>query len=212
MDDPIVVGNYFNKYESGNPLVRRLMQRFARGFDELAALSGATLAHEVGCGEGYLCERLLTAGFHVKGSELSPDVVAVAKARLAHHPGLIGLKAASIYDLQPRQDAAGLIVCCEVLEHLPDPDAALDILAGLADPWLLTSVPHEPWWRILNAARGKYLAHLGNTPGHLQHWSRTGFQRFLNQRFDIVASRPVFPWTMFLAKTKEKGGSQRAAP
>ena len=38
----------------------------------------------------------------------------------------------------------------------------------------LLSVPREPIWRMLNFLRGKYWSSGGNTPGHLQHWSRRG--------------------------------------
>ena len=53
-----------------------------------------------------------------------------------------------------------------------DPERALDVLAGLARPWLIASVPREPLWRALNLARLSYVGDLGNTPGHLNHWSK----------------------------------------
>ena len=37
---------------------------------------------------------------------------------------------------------------------------------------LLVSVPREPLWRALNMLRGAYWRALGNTPGHLNHWSK----------------------------------------
>ena len=58
------------------------------------------------------------------------------------------------------------------MEHLGDPEAALEIVAGLASPWAIVSVPREPLWRVLNLGRLKYVGELGNTPGHLHHWSR----------------------------------------
>ena len=86
------------------------------------------------------------------------------------------------------------------LEHLEDPAGALDVLAGLARPWLLASVPREPLWRVLNCARGKYWADWGNTPGHLQHWSRSGFLAFLERRFQVVEARSPLPWTVALCR------------
>ena len=55
--------------------------------------------------------------------------------------------------LDPNRDSAELIVCCEVMEHLGDPEAALETLASLASPWAIVSVPREPLWRALNLAR-----------------------------------------------------------
>ena len=67
----------------------------------------------------------------------------------------------------------------EVLEHLEDTEAAVNVLAQIATPYLVVSVPREPLWRILNLARGAYLKDLGNTPGHVQHWSTASFLRLL---------------------------------
>ena len=65
-----------------------------------------------------------------------------------------------------------LVAATEVLEHVADPQAAVAEMARVARRWLLVSVPHEPLWRALNVARGAYLRELGNTPGHLNHWTR----------------------------------------
>ena len=105
--------------------------------------------------------------------------------------------------LEPGADAAELVVCCEVLEHVDDPVAGLETLAGLARPWLLVSVPREPLWRALNLARLKYVGELGNTPGHLNHWSRRGFLDFLAERVELVEVRSPLPWTMALCRSDQ---------
>jgi hypothetical protein len=89
-----------------------------------------------------------------------------------------------------------------VLEHLDDPERALDRLVELAQPWLLLSVPREPLWRVLNLARFKYVGELGNTPGHLGHWSRRGFLGLLRSRVEVVDVRSPVPWTMALCRTR----------
>jgi Methyltransferase domain len=94
-----------------------------------------------------------------------------------------------------------LIVCCEVLEHLEDPEAALETIARLARPWAIVSVPREPMWRALNLARLSYVSRLGNTPGHLQHWSRRGFVRFLERRLELVELHSPLPWTIALCRS-----------
>ena len=47
-------------------------------------------------------------------------------------------------------------------------------------------------------ARGAYWSELGNTPGHLNHWSRRSFVRLLSRHGDVVEVRSPFPWTMLL--------------
>jgi hypothetical protein len=47
-------------------------------------------------------------------------------------------------------------------------------------------------------ARGAYVRDLGNTPGHVNHWSKRDFVAFLNRHGRVVEARSPFPWTMCL--------------
>jgi hypothetical protein len=73
-------------------------------------------------------------------------------------------------------------------------------MARVAGRHLLVSVPREPLWRGLNMARGAYLKDLGNTPGHLNHWSKRAFVRLLGQHGEVIEARSPFPWTMVLLR------------
>lgn len=194
-------GNHYDKYGTRNPIARRLMHGFLSEFDRLAAQVPAGDALEVGCGEGELSIRLARKGRRVKGCDIAGEVVDEARRRAELAGVDISFRVESIQSLTSL-DACPLVVCCEVLEHLEDPEAGLDTLAQLASPWLLTSVPREPVWRAMNMARGKYLAHWGNTPGHLNHWSRASFLQFLGRRFDIVQVASPLPWTMALCRSR----------
>jgi SAM-dependent methyltransferase len=169
---------------------------------ELVDRTGAVEAHEVGCGEGELTRRLAARGLRVRGTDASAEVIAEARARAEAAGVSAEFRVARVEELEPAQDAAELIICCEVMEHLPDPEGALSVVASLASPWAIVSVPREPLWRGLNMARLKYLGSLGNTPGHLNHWSRRSFVRFLETTFDVVEVRAPLPWTMALCRTR----------
>jgi 2-polyprenyl-3-methyl-5-hydroxy-6-metoxy-1,4-benzoquinol methylase len=164
--------------------------------------TGAAEAHEVGCGEGELARRLAERGLRVRGTDASAEVIAEARRRAEASGVQAEFRVAPVEELDPARDAAELIVCCEVMEHLADPDAALSVVAALASPWAIVSVPREPLWRALNMARLKYVNALGNTPGHLNHWSRRSFVDFLGRRFDVVEVRAPLPWTMALCRAR----------
>jgi 2-polyprenyl-3-methyl-5-hydroxy-6-metoxy-1,4-benzoquinol methylase len=200
-----VPGNHFDKYGSSNPIARRLMRGFLGSFDRFVARSGAKDAYEIGCGEGHLSLRLLEAGLRVRGSDLEQSVVDEANRRAQEAGFASSFAVRDIYGLTPQEVSADLVVCCEVLEHLPDPDAAIDALARLATRHLIASVPREPIWRALNMARGSYLAQWGNTPGHLQHWSTGGFVDLLSRRFDVIEVATPLPWTMALCRARGVG-------
>ncbi len=199
--DPGPAGNYYDKYRTRNPIARWLMQGFLSGFDRLSNSIPPGPVLEVGCGEGELSMRLAARGHRVRGCDVSADVIDEARGR-ARSAGLaVEFWQCDIQDLT-EQDAAPLVICCEVLEHLLDPQAGLERLALLARPWLIVSVPREPLWRAMNMARGKYLGQLGNTPGHLNHWGRGAFLSQLGECFDIVETASPVPWTMALCKVK----------
>ena len=206
LEDGIPVGNVYDKYHTRNPVARRLMAGFLDAFLELVELSGAAEVHEVGCGEGELSIRLARLGKKVRASDFSTQIIDRARERARRaaiaSPGSVKFQTRDIYRLDPETDAAPLIVCCEVLEHLERPEVALESLAALARPDLIVSVPREPIWRILNLARGKYLSRFGNTPGHVQAWSRWGFMKLLARHFDLVAVRSPLPWTMALCRSR----------
>ena len=195
-------GNVYDKYASRNPIERRLVGRFLHTVRDLVSHSGAREAHEVGCGEGELSLMLARDGLRMRGSDVSGEVIAEARRRAAAAGLGVTYRPASIAALDPDTDSAELIVCCEVLEHLPDPEAGLATIARLGRPWLVVSVPREPLWRALNLARGRYLSALGDTPGHVGHWSRPGFLSFLRRRVDVVEARSPLPWTVALCRAR----------
>lgn len=201
-DQAIAGGNHYPKYTVRNPIARRLVDGFMAALADLAQRSGAKQVHEIGCGEGFLSTMLAQSGFVVRGSDISPAAVAIARQRAA----ALGLPAtfrmADLHDLSPSVDGAELVVCCEVLEHLADPARALAKLARLAEPNLIVSVPREPLWRMLNMARARYWAALGNTPGHVQHWSARRFLALLQDQVEVREVRTPMPWTMALCRRR----------
>ena len=71
-----------------------------------------------------------------------------------------------------------------------------------ATRFAFVSVPREPLWRLLNLARGRYLARLGDTPGHVQHWSRGALLALLATRLEVCAVRTPLPWIQALGRVR----------
>lgn len=198
----VVFGNTYDKYGSRNPFARLLMRGFTGCLERYVERAAPASIHEVGCGEGYWGLRWAGRGIPYRGTDFSAGAVEFARSN-ARGAGVDPerFSVRSVYDLSDA-DQADLVVCCEVLEHLDDPAAALARLASAAGRHLILSVPREPLWRVLNVARGAYLADGGNTPGHLQHWSRRAFVRFASVApgFEIVAHCAPLPWTLVLLR------------
>lgn len=203
-EEGIVVGNTYDKYNSGNPVVRKIMQGFDKTLSELVSQAAPETIHEVGCGEGFWVMQWVEAGMKAWGSDFSAQVIELARSNAKEQALPTDIfQARSVYDLLPELDSAELIVCCEVLEHLEDPKLALQALQNVVGKYLILSVPREPIWCALNLARGKYISQLGNTPGHIQHWSRKGLVKLVSEYFEIIEVKSPFPWTMLLCQPLE---------
>jgi 2-polyprenyl-3-methyl-5-hydroxy-6-metoxy-1,4-benzoquinol methylase len=195
-----VTGNTYDKYGSTNPVVRRLMARFERTLDELFAQADPQSLLDVGCGEGVLVEKWARrlGDKRVVGIDLDdPALQAEWEKRTAPNLEYRVTKAENLPFADGEFDVATAI---EVLEHVPDPEHTVAEMARVASRWLLVSVPREPLWRALNMARGAYLRDLGNTPGHLNHWSKRSFVSLLSRHGEVVEAGSPFPWTMLLVR------------
>jgi len=191
--------DFRGKYTQGNRLTRRLLDGFFAAVGELAAGLEISSAVEVGCGEGFSTQRLramLPARVSLEASDVEERLVAAAAER---NPG-VPVRPESVYELSRADASADLVLSLEVLEHLDDPARALRELCRVSRRWLVVSVPREPLWRCMNLARLKYVASLGNTPGHLNHWTSGGFARFVGRFAAVRAVRRPVPWTIVLAE------------
>lgn len=205
MSEPVYqpAGNFYDKYNTRNPIARALMQGFLRSFDGLVAEAGEVgTALEIGCGEGELSMRLARGGWQVEGCDIAEEAVLEARKRASIAGLSIPFEQQDIVNCRKRYQQHDLVVCCEVMEHLEDPLAALETLASLSRKYVLVSVPREPIWRMLNMARWRYLSQLGNTPGHIQHWSRRGFSKLLEMHFEVLRVSTPLPWTMALCRVR----------
>ncbi|MBA3765310.1 MAG: class I SAM-dependent methyltransferase [Actinobacteria bacterium] len=199
-----VTGNTYDKYGSTNPVVRRLMATFQRSLGELFEQVDPASVLDVGCGEAILTHQWAAArpATRVVGFDLEdPQIQRHWQQRTAPNLEYRILRAQEAFPFEDGEFA--LATAVEVLEHVPDPERTLVQMARCArGGHVLVSVPHEPLWRGLNVARGAYVKHLGNTPGHVNHWTRWGFRRFVASVFDVDQVRSPLPWTMVRATTR----------
>ncbi len=186
-------GNLVDKYALGGP-AGALVARWRAAVLELVALAAPRTLLDVGCGEGELTAEWANAlpATRVLGADVADVVTARPRPNLAFEviepaPPL------------PHGDGAFDLVCAvESLEHMDDPEGALAEMARCARRHVLVSVPREPMWRALNVARGAHLTRLGNTPGHLGHFSARGLRRLLRGHGRVVDFRTPLPWSVGL--------------
>lgn len=164
--------------------------------------TGEMRAIEIGCGEGFSTQRigrLLPAHVTLEASEYVAHMIPRAQA---NNPGVV-ITEESAYELKHADNSFDVVFLLEVLEHLDYPDKALAEIRRILKPggYLVLGVPREYLWCFLNLCRLKYVKRLGNTPGHLNHWSSAGIVRYMKDNFGhIVSVRKPLPWTVVLAR------------
>jgi len=174
------------------------MGGFEATLDELWQRARPQSILDVGCGEGVLTERWAdrfptgrVVGVDLEDRELRAHWDRRRRSNLE-------FRVAEASSLPFADDEFDIVCAIELLEHVPDPESTLAQMVRVAQRWLLVSAPREPLWRILNVARGAYWHSLGNTPGHLHHWSKRDFRKLLSGYGEIEAARSPLPWTMLL--------------
>ncbi len=192
-------GNY-QKYMHPNPLQQRLIRSFLHAVAELVKQTGVRTALDVGCAEGFVSQHIRrnVPGVTLFGFDV--DVEALARGRVLH-PGL-RMTVGNALALPVADKGVDMVICTEVLEHIPRPTQALAELVRVARAYLLLSVPWEPWFRLANLARLKNVSRLGDDPEHVNHWTGRGFRRFLAGHVDVLEHHITFPWQIVLARVR----------
>lgn len=191
-------GNLYNKYESKNPLVNLLMKIYFKNLYNLIipVKNEINSSLDIGCGEGYITQYMNSLGFDIEGADASEYIINIAKYM---HP-TIPFNIKSIYDIGSYNKRYDLVMAVEVLEHLNNPNQALKELRKVSDKYVFISVPNEPLFRICNILRFKYICNFGNTPGHINHWTRRSFETFLSKEFDKITLKTSTLWLMALCE------------
>jgi ubiquinone/menaquinone biosynthesis C-methylase UbiE len=198
VNEAVPIGNVVHKEATKNPIERWMVDGFGAALQRCLPMTAQRVL-EVGCGEG----RQLTAiGSRFPDAELVgldlPDVE-LTEAWDGIESSMVQ---ASALTLPFADNSFDLVMAIEVLEHLPDPEQAMREIARVGSGAVVLSVPWEPVWRLGNLARGRYVGTLGNTPGHIQHFTRRGFARMVGRHVAVEeVLRPV-PWTMVRGRVR----------
>jgi len=195
---PIVTGNVLDKKAVRHPLERRAVAAFDRRLSELVRGLAPRRVVEIGCGEGNVAAlvKVVLPGCYYAAADIDAELLEETAARGADRTVLIDPEGPLRLPFPDRDFDLALLI--EVLEHVPRPEPMLAEAARLARS-AIASVPFEPWWRMVNVLRFRYLSRLGNTPGHLNHWGRAGLRRLVGGWFCIERVETSFPWLIAVA-------------
>jgi SAM-dependent methyltransferase len=135
-------------------------------------------------------------GLQITGLDISSHALALAAGLNPSAHFFVG----SAEALPFADETFDLVLCTEVLEHLPQPHLALKEMQRVTRDCLVASVPHEPWFSLMNLLRGRDIMRGGNHPEHLHCWTEKRFKHLLGQWFAVEQVALSFPWTLVLAR------------
>jgi SAM-dependent methyltransferase len=188
------------KYSNPNPVQQWLLRRFHRRVLGLVRMTGARCILDVGCGEGFIMRGLQEGGVEAAmvGVDLSPAALAWSRTYDMARSPLNNV--ADARRLPFPSSSFDLVLCLQMLEHLPDSTLGLRELLRTTRDYVLVSVPHEPFFRGSNFLRGKHVRALGNDPEHLHNYGGHAFRRLVSAQAEVVWHGYSFPWQIALAR------------
>lgn len=190
------------KYKNPNRIARYLTDQFFHKLQSIiTGLPESASLLEVGCGPGESTRRIVKM---LNGQQFEASEFEARLVQLHQQQGFpVPIKQESVYELNRPDNAFDCVLLLEVLEHLDDVEKALEEIFRIAKRSVIISVPNEPLWRILNFCRGKYWGQLGNTPGHINHWSSSGFMELIGRYGQVVSVHKPIPWTIVHAQVNK---------
>ncbi len=151
---------------------------------QLISFAREHAGHEIldlGCAVGNYARRLASLGYQVKGADVNPRYVQIARER--------GVDAYTIEGntLPFRDKSFDTVLLFEVLEHLPDPGRVLQEARRVARRNVLLTVPNSEGVADLQGM-GLLFEHFGDLD-HRNFFTRASLSALLQQVFTRVAVR-----------------------
>lgn len=198
------------KYSSSNPLKRKLIcllqTKIIKKINHYGVMPIRTML-DAGCGEGFLTSILAQnyAEAEVIGVEYTLEALEEAKKRFDG----CEFRQGDITNLSDVDNAFDVSVCSEVFKHLEKPEDALEELLRVTKHILVVTVPYEPWFRLTNFLSFNHVRSFGNPEGHINHWSMTSFNKFIETTIEKVGGASIeymgisFPWIVVVVRQLE---------
>lgn len=151
---------------------------------------------EIGCAYGYFLDEAKKRGWRVRGLEFSPYAAAFARDRLG-----LDVSVGGIEQITEAAESVGVVVMWDVIEHLPDPTAAVRTAWRILKPQGLLALSTGDVGSLSARIHGRCWS-LMTPPWHLFYFTRrslrllmrrSGFSVIWMGGDGVVAADPASP-------------------
>jgi len=166
---------------------------------------------DLGCGNGFLVNYLLKAGYNSYGTDASENGISIARQENPERFFLQDLSSGNLPE-ELQSIPFNTIIATEVIEHLYDPEAFIDFCKKCLQTGgeLIISTPYHGYWKnLMLSVLNHWDTHLDPTwhGGHIKFWSKKTLSRLLADKgFTIVAfkgcGRVPYFWKSMIIKAK----------
>jgi ubiquinone/menaquinone biosynthesis C-methylase UbiE len=181
--------NFMSQYDVSRrkALIERLLAR--------VTVSGSGI--EVGCGTGAITPILLNRGLHITVGDISLKLAQETARRF----NVIGIECDATQISLPDQ-SYNLVVSSEVIEHVPNPHAALREMARIAAPggYLVVTSPNKLWYPLLWLSVKLGVRKFAGNEIWLWPWEAAKTLRDSGLEVVQISGCHLFPWQVPFAK------------
>lgn len=192
------ISNNLAKYQSKNCLKKFFIKLFIKRIIKIIEKFQVDNILDVGCGEGIIIYEISQKipRIRIDGLDISSQSIQLAKKLLPDNIFFEG----DIIKMPFSDNSYNLVIALEVLEHLTEPELALQELKRVTRKYCLISVPWEPYFSLGNFLSGKNIKRLGKDSEHLQFWNKKQIIGLVNKYFQVISIKLSFPWIIILTK------------
>jgi ubiquinone/menaquinone biosynthesis C-methylase UbiE len=188
--------DFYNHVRSSNPIIKYLVKTYFSNLNQLILATNVKTVLDIGCGQGEITNYISTLnGYDVTGIDISAE-----KIKFCSETYRFKTITGNGYSLPFENNSFDLVISTEVLEHQEHPDLFLNEAKRVMKKQGIFSVPNEPYFRLGNFIRGKYISDFGNSPGHLQNWTSAQFEKLLKHHFSSVYLKKGNVWNIALCE------------
>jgi SAM-dependent methyltransferase len=161
---------------------------------ELGKAGGLRTVYDIGCGSGYKLVKYLgdydTTGFEV------PRTLEYLRREYPDR------RWASVSFSDRHLPAADIVICSDVIEHIPDPDELMRLLVSVTGVWLVLSTPDRA---RAYPTFSPYQLGPPSSEFHVREWSKDEFHSYVSRFVDVVEHshpNPEHSTQMIVARTR----------
>lgn len=164
-------GTYFDDMENTDNWQREVYEYAAEVMEKFCLNS----VYDVGCGSGYKLVKFL-GKYNTIGFDLEPTI----NSLMQKYPD----RQWNISNFQDRNiERADLVICADVIEHVPDPELLLDFLDRIAKDKIIISTPER---NFLYRPGSRYRYGPPTNPSHLREWTADELYRYVSRKFTVI--------------------------